>query len=110
MAHGVRNAWKANRHWVAAGFLASTSLFLLFIFLTWRNERRGIEQSRATGASAATPTSDSRSQWSVRIMLPTSFARKQTRSVDCARGVAGGLPGSVDSLAVPPPPPPTADV
>lgn len=109
MAHAVRNAWKANRHWVAAGFLASTSLFLLLIFLTWRNERRGIEQSRATGLSAAT-TWDLRSQWSGRSILPASFSRKQARSVDYASGVAGGVPGGVASLAFTPRPPSTADV
>jgi len=103
MAHAVRNAWKANRHWVAAGFLASTSLFLLLIFLTWRNERLGIEQSRAAGLSAAT-TWDLRSQWSGRSILPVSFSRKQERSARYARGVAGGVPGGVASLAATPRP------
>jgi hypothetical protein len=83
VAHAVRNAWKANRHWVATGFLASTCLFLVLLFLIWRNERFGIEQSRATGLAATTTPWDIRSQWSARNTLPVSFSR-QARSADYA--------------------------
>jgi hypothetical protein len=82
MARALRTAWKANRHWVAAGFLASTSLFLLLIFVSWQNERRGIEQS-ATGLSAR--TWDVRSQWSQRSLLPLSRSRERMRTVDYAK-------------------------
>ena len=105
MAHAAGNPWKTNRDWVAAGFLASTSLFLLLIFLTWRNERRGIEHSRATALSATT-TWDLRSQWSRRSILPVSFSRKQ----DYASGLAGGVPGGVAYHAFMPRPPSTADL
>jgi hypothetical protein len=109
MAHVVPIAWKANRHWVAAGFLASTGLFLLLIFVTWRNELRGIEQSRVTGLSAIT-TWDLRSQWSGGNILPVSFSRNRARSVDYARVGVGGEPGGVASLAVSPQAPLPADV
>src|SRR5262249_27005681 len=95
MTLAVANAWKTNRHWMAVGFLASTSLFLLLIFLSWRNERRGIEQSRATGLSA-TATWDVRSQWSARSILPVSLSRKRARSVDYARSTTGGVIGGFD--------------
>ena len=107
MTDAVRNVWKANRYWVAAGFLASTSLFLLLIFLSWRDERRGIEQSRATGLSA-TATWDLSSQWSGKSILPVS-SQYRARRVDNARNVAGGVPGGLDSLAVTPQPPSAAD-
>ena len=54
MAHAMRSAWNARRHWLAAGFLLSTGLFLLLIILNWRSEQRGINQQRATGLSATT--------------------------------------------------------
>lgn len=38
IARSVRAAWNANRHSVAAGFLASTSVFLLPVYVTWQNE------------------------------------------------------------------------
>ncbi len=59
MAPTKRMAWNAKRHWLAAGFLASTSLFMLLIFVNWRNERRGIASERATGLSSTAwgPTS-----------------------------------------------------
>jgi len=52
MAQTMRMAWNAKRHWAAAGFLASTSLFLLFVLVSWHNERRGIASQRATGLSS----------------------------------------------------------
>lgn len=92
MAHAVRTAWNANRHWVAAGFLASTSLFLLLIYVTWQNERRGIDQI-ATGLSSS--TWDSRSHWSQRSFLPLSRSRQRVRMVDYSKGIVGGVVGGV---------------
>jgi len=107
MAHAIRNTWKSNRHWVTAGFLASTSLFLLLIFVTLQNERHAIEQPKATGLSAIT-TWDLRSQWAGSL-LPVSFSRQRARSVDYA-SVGGGVPGSVTPLAVIPRLPSAADL
>jgi hypothetical protein len=101
MAHAVRTAWKANRHWVAAGFLASTTLFLSLIFVNWRSERRGIEQQSATGLSSS--TWDSRSQWSQKslVLLPL-FHQRARMSVDYARGVVGGVVGGVSTAGFEP--------
>jgi len=52
MGLSFRTIWNVSRHWVAAGFLISTSLFLLLMFLNWRSEHRGIASLRATGLSA----------------------------------------------------------
>jgi hypothetical protein len=41
MPQAMRMARNANRHWVAAGFLASTSLFVLLMFVNWRDQRHG---------------------------------------------------------------------
>ncbi len=46
MAQAVRTAWNASRHWLATGFLASTILFLLLMFINWRNEHRGIASQK----------------------------------------------------------------
>jgi hypothetical protein len=90
MAHAVRMAWRAHRHWVAAGFLLSTSLFLLLVFLNWRSEQLGISQQRATGLSATTATTwDLGSKWSQRSLLPLS--RQRVRMVDFASGMTGGV-------------------
>src|SRR5580765_5128421 len=80
MVHAMRSAWNAHRHWLAAGFLVSTCLFLLLIILNWRSEQRGINQQSATGLSAT--TWDTRSAWSQRNVLPLS------RSKD-ASGIVG---------------------
>jgi len=71
-------AWNAKRPWLAAGFLASTSLFMLLIFVNWRNERRGIASQRATGLSSTAwePTS----MWQQQNILPSSLARQQARA------------------------------
>jgi Domain of unknown function (DUF4349) len=69
MAQALRSAWKANRHWVAAGFLGATALFLLLIFTSWRNEQRGIASSRATGLSAVESWS-TQSMWQTNSFLP----------------------------------------
>ena len=87
MARAVRIAWKANRHWLAAGFLASTSLFLLLIFVNWRNANRGFATQRATGL--ASKAWDIRSQWASMSILPVSRQRERM-SVDHA--ALGGVP------------------
>lgn len=95
MAHAMRRAWNAHRHWLAAGFLFSTSLFLLLIILNWRSEQRGINQQRATGLSAT--TLDMRSAWSQRTFLPLSTQRL-SKGVDNARGIIGGTPGRFQTV------------
>src|SRR5712671_6107353 len=70
-------AWNAN-HWLAAGFLASTSLFLLLIFVNWRNERRGIASQRATGLSST--ALEAHIDVEEQDILPSSLARQQARA------------------------------
>lgn len=82
-------AWNANRNWLAAGFLASTGLFLLLMFVNWRVEHRGIAAQKATGL--ASNGWDLRSQWSQKSVLP-SF------SVDYA--TVGGVAANVQHAAV----------
>src|SRR5713101_890189 len=86
MVHAMRSAWNAHRHWLAAGFLFSTSLFLLLIILNWRSEQRGVSQQSATGLSAT--TWDTRSMWSQRNVLPLS--RSKRTGVDNASGIISG--------------------
>ena len=86
MVHAMRSAWNAHRHWLAAGFLFSTSLFLLLIILNWRSEQRGINQQSATGLSAT--TWDTRSAWSQGNVLPLS--RSKRKGIDNASGIIGG--------------------
>jgi hypothetical protein len=90
MMQSVRSAWKGNRHWVAAGFLASTSLFLLLLFIQQRNEFRGIATSRATGLSAV--AGDFSPPWWQKSKLPVYRRRPQAR-LEMAHlgGVRGGL-------------------
>ena len=87
MAHAMRVAWNAHRHWLAAGFLFSTSLFLLLIILNWRREQRGINQQHATGLSAT--TWDMRSAWSQRTVLPLSKQRARM-DMDKVSSIIGG--------------------
>ena len=97
MARAVRTAWNANRHWLAAGFLASTGLFLLLIFANWRNERRGIAAQKAMGlaSNAWEPTL----QW--KSILPSSGSKQQARaSMDYAGGALGGALGGAPRAAV----------
>jgi hypothetical protein len=47
MVQAVGTAWNASRHWVATGFLASTILFLLLMFMNRQNEHRGIDLQNA---------------------------------------------------------------
>ena len=86
MAHAMRSAWNAHRHWLAAGFLLSTCLFLLLIVLNWRSEQRAINQQRATGLSAT--TWDMRSAWSQRTVLPLSKQRTRM-GIDKASSIIG---------------------
>ena len=99
MAQTVRMAWNAKRHWLAAGFLASTSLFLLLMFMNWHNERRGIASQRATGLSSTVwrPTS----MWQQQSILPPSLTRQQARTgMDHLEGTLGGVAGGVLRAAV----------
>src|ERR1043165_3089774 len=59
MPNVLRTAWKANRIWLAAGFLISTSLFLLYFFIMVRSSFMGIAENKATalGALAGSPAS-----------------------------------------------------
>ncbi len=44
--------WKEQRHGYAAGFLASTFLFSLFLFVSWHEARVSISSQKATGLAA----------------------------------------------------------
>jgi len=92
MVQSFRTTWNANRHWVAAGFLTSTSLFLLFMFLNWRSGLRGIASQHATGLSAI---AGSPMPPLLQSFLPR-FRSKQKAHLDMARlgGTLGGVPGS----------------
>ena len=92
MPQAMRMARNANRHWVAAGFLASTSLFVLLMFVNWRDQRHGIAMQKATGL-ASTAWNPS-SMWQQRNILPSFLAKQKTRSVDFA-GTLGGVLGGV---------------
>lgn len=94
MVHAMRSAWNAHRHWLAAGFLFSTSLFLLLIILNWRSEQRGINQQSATGLSAT--TWDTRSMWSQRNVLPLS--RSKRKGMDNANNASGIIGGTTEGL------------
>ena len=94
MALSVSTAWRARRRCVAAGFLVSTSLFLLLAFLNWRNEHRGMSMQKATGLSA-TASWDLRSAWSQGSLLPISRSKQRVRKVDFAENTIGGVPGGV---------------
>lgn len=85
MAQAVRTAWKANRHWLAAGFLASTGLFLLLMFVNWQNEHRGIATQKATGLASI--DWDKTAQWSLKN-IPVDYV------------TVGGVPGGVRSASV----------
>lgn len=110
MVQTLRSAWKANRHWVAAALLGATALFLLLMFMNWRNEQRGIATSRATGLAAVNSWS-MQSMWRSSPLLPWR-QRERVRPVgvdyltpspkivagSSMRGVIGGVAGT------PPPP------
>jgi hypothetical protein len=102
MAQAVRTAWNASRHWLVTGFLASTILFLLLMFINWRNEYRGIASQKATGLASVSV--DSASAWHQKSILPWSSTERHVRSgldsisgspSSMTGGVLGGVPGSV---------------
>jgi hypothetical protein len=98
MVQAVRTAWNANRHWLAAGFLASTSLFLVLIFVNWRNEHLGVAEQKATGLAAS--AWDPRSQWLQKSILPVSRSKQRERmGVDYASTTLGGMTGGVPAAA-----------
>jgi hypothetical protein len=113
MTQTLRSAWKANRHWVAAGLLGATVLFLLLMFMSWRSEQRGIASSRATGLSAVNSWS-MQSMWRTNSLLPPWPRRQRARrmSVDylvaspknvagsSTRGVIGGVAGNLPPAAL----------
>jgi len=94
----VRTAWKARRHWVAAGFLGATVLFLLLMFMNWRNEQRGIESSKATGLSAVNSGS-AQSLWTRNSVLPWSRRERSNQvGVDYVTTSLSGLAGVSDGV------------
>ena len=111
MLQTLRTAWKANRHWVAAGFLGATALFLLLIFVNWRNEQRGIASSRATGLAIVNSWS-AQSMWRSGPLLPSWPRSERVRSVGVdyltpsPKGAVGGsMGGVIGGVAGNPPPP-----
>src|SRR5690348_5416649 len=48
MPNVLRTAWKANRHWLAAGFLLATALFLIFIYVNVQDTFRGVAENKTT--------------------------------------------------------------
>jgi hypothetical protein len=112
MAQALRSAWKANRHWVAAGFLVSTVLFLRLIFISWRHEQRGIASSRATGLSAGESWS-TQSMWRSSSLLPWPRKERIVRRLNVDHltaspiGLSGGSMGGVIGGVGGTPPPAT---
>lgn len=107
----LRTVWKAKRHWVAAGFLGATVLFLLLMFLNSRNLERRIESSRATGLSSDSAWS-TRSMWGTVFILPFLSPRARGKQVATdyltasPRNQAGGsMGGVIGGVAGNPPPP-----
>src|SRR5580704_9839650 len=111
MAQGLRSAWKANRHWMAAGLIGAAVLFLLLMFLNWRSEQRGIAASRATGLSAVESWSR-RSMWRTNSLIPAWPRRERARHVgqdylvaspkNVAASSIGGMIGGVAGNVPPP--------
>ena len=94
MAQAVRTTWNASRHWLATGFLASTILFLLLMFMNWRNEHRGIASQNAAGLTSFSV--DSASAWHQKSILPWSSTERHVRSgLDSISGSPGGMIGGV---------------
>lgn len=98
MAQALRRVWKANRHWVAAGFLGSTSFFLLLMFLNWRSEQLGIAMQEATGLAAT--RWDSLTMRRQESILPPFHPRKQVRAIRYASGTIGGVVGGLGGAAL----------
>jgi hypothetical protein len=94
MAQTVRTAWKASRHWLAAGFLASTILFLLLMFMNRQNEHRGIASQNATGLTSF--PADSASTWQQKSILPWSSTERHVQSgLDSITAASGGTMSGV---------------
>src|SRR5437762_6980001 len=94
MAQAVRTAWNASRHWLATGFLASTILFLLLMFINWRNEHRGIASQKAAGLTSVSV--DVASAWHQKSILPWSSRERHVQSgLDSISGSADGMIGGV---------------
>ena len=98
MVQVVRTAWSANRHWVAAGFLASTSLFLLLMFANWSNEHRGIEAQKAAGLSSSAWYPPLLAQQ--KTMLSSLRLKEHAQpDTDKAYGKLGAVPGGIDGIS-----------
>lgn len=109
----VRTAWKTRRHWVAAGFLGATVLFLLLMFVNSRDLERGIESLRATGLSSSSAWS-TRSTWRRNSLLPSLPRREHGKLIgidyltasprghagSSMGGVIGGVAGNAPPAAV----------
>ncbi len=52
MLRYLRATWREQKHWYAAGFLASTVLFVLFLVVSWHEARFSVAQQKATGLAA----------------------------------------------------------
>jgi hypothetical protein len=103
----VRTAWKASRHWVAAGLLGTTVLFLLLMFMNWRSEQGGISVDSATALSSGSAWNTSMWQshsllpfWPprerfTRIGLDSLRALPKSATGNSMSGVIGGVPGNV---------------
>jgi hypothetical protein len=94
MAQAVRTAWNASRHWLATGFLASTILFLLLMFMNRQNEHRRIASQKAAGLASISV--DSASAWHQKSILPWFSTGRHVRSgLESISGSAGGMIGGV---------------
>lgn len=98
MVQVVRTAWSANRHWLAAGFLASTSLFLLLMFVNWSSEHRGIESQKATALASS---AWDRPLLSQQKSILSSFRPREDAptGMDSDYGTIGGVPGGIDGIS-----------
>ena len=94
MAQPVRTAWNASRHWLATGFFASTILFLVLMFMNWRNEHRGIAVQKVTGLTSVSV--DFASAGHQKSILPWFSTGRHVRSgLDSISGSPGGMTGGV---------------
>jgi len=105
----VRTAWKARQPWLAAGFLGATVLFVLLMFVNWRNQERGIESSRATGLSSDSAWS-MQSMWRTRSLLPSWLRSERAGPVGVdyltalpKHLVGGSMGGAIGGVAGNPP-------
>ena len=98
MVQVVRTAWRANRHWLAAGFLASTGLFLLLIVANWSNEHRGIAAQKASGLASSAWFPPLLSQQKS-ILLSFRSAEDGQTGMDSVYGKVGGVPGDADRVS-----------